>query len=232
MAFPSTSVLDAFTRSDEAPIASGWAGPTRPSRGLLKVISNQLAQYTVVGSTAHAYKTASYAADQEVWATVATLPASSGGISVLGRIQNPNTATLSAYQFSYHVGTGWRCFVISDDGYDQLGSTIASPAMSAGDKIGMEIIGTTIRGLHYTGGVWNQIMSNTDSVVSGAGSLGIEMTDTTARMDDFGGGAYTAVTLDDVLPDADVVTTGWTTAPLYSKINDSSDATIMQATAV
>lgn len=34
-----------------------------------------------------------------------------------------------------------------------------------------------------------------------------------------------------LLPDADVTTTGWTTAPLYSKLNDASDATIVTATA-
>jgi hypothetical protein len=34
-----------------------------------------------------------------------------------------------------------------------------------------------------------------------------------------------------LLPDADVVTTGWATAPLFSKINDSSDATVITATA-
>jgi hypothetical protein len=39
------------------------------------------------------------------------------------------------------------------------------------------------------------------------------------------------VTLDACLPDADIVTTGWTTAPLFSKVNDSSDATVIQATA-
>jgi hypothetical protein len=40
------------------------------------------------------------------------------------------------------------------------------------------------------------------------------------------------LTLDTCLPDADVTTTGWTTAPLFSKINDASDATVIQATAV
>jgi hypothetical protein len=42
----------------------------------------------------------------------------------------------------------------------------------------------------------------------------------------------TASLLDDCLPDADVTTTGWTTTPLYSKVNDESDATVIQATAV
>lgn len=45
-------------------------------------------------------------------------------------------------------------------------------------------------------------------------------------------GPTSAVTLDSCLPDADVVTTGWTTAPLFSKVNDASDATVIQATAV
>ena len=34
-----------------------------------------------------------------------------------------------------------------------------------------------------------------------------------------------------LLPDADVVTTGWTTTPLFSKLNDSTDATVITATA-
>lgn len=37
--------------------------------------------------------------------------------------------------------------------------------------------------------------------------------------------------VDTVLPDADIVTTGWTSTPLFSKINDGSDATVIQATA-
>lgn len=39
------------------------------------------------------------------------------------------------------------------------------------------------------------------------------------------------LTLDSVLPDADITTTGWSTAPLFSKVNDASDATVITATA-
>lgn len=38
--------------------------------------------------------------------------------------------------------------------------------------------------------------------------------------------------LQDLFPDADIATTGWTVTPLFSKVNDSSDATVIQATAV
>lgn len=34
-----------------------------------------------------------------------------------------------------------------------------------------------------------------------------------------------------ILPDADTTTTGWTTTPLWSKVNDSSDSTLITATA-
>lgn len=43
--------------------------------------------------------------------------------------------------------------------------------------------------------------------------------------------APSSIELDNCLPDADITTTGWTTTPLYSKINDASDATVIQATA-
>jgi hypothetical protein len=40
-----------------------------------------------------------------------------------------------------------------------------------------------------------------------------------------------ALTTQTILPDADLATTGWSTAPLFSKVNDSSDATVITATA-
>lgn len=43
--------------------------------------------------------------------------------------------------------------------------------------------------------------------------------------------AASGLSVDQIRPDADIVVTGWTTAPAFSKINDSSDATVVQATA-
>jgi hypothetical protein len=48
-------------------------------------------------------------------------------------------------------------------------------------------------------------------------------------VDDFAGGTAAAVT-QAFLPDADITTTGWTSTPLWSKLNDSSDATVVTAT--
>jgi hypothetical protein len=73
-----------------------------------------------------------------------------------------------------------------------------------------------------------------DRIVS---SIGTYQSAPTVSQDDYWNAhtmtfkAEVGVTLDTVLPDADVVTTGWATAPLYSKLNDGSDATVITATA-
>lgn len=77
---------------------------------------------------------------------------------------------------------------------------------------------------------WSQIVSlNTNGIAdhySGLWKWGSAATSTDWLGEPSGG-----PTLDSCLPDADITTTGWTTAPLFSKVNDASDATVIQATA-
>jgi hypothetical protein len=72
-----------------------------------------------------------------------------------------------------------------------------------------------------------------DRIVSSIGTY--QSSPTAAGNDYWNGHTMTfkggSAELDSVLPDADIATTGWTTTPLYSKINDGSDATVIQATA-
>lgn len=70
----------------------------------------------------------------------------------------------------------------------------------------------TSAGNYTPGGQWNS-----DAWI-GWGAFGIALKAST-------------ITLDQVLPDADITTTGWSTAPLFSKVNDASDATVITATA-
>lgn len=189
MAFPTTSVLDAFTGADEDPIATNWSGPTRPTGGQLRRVSNQLARQVAAGTSYHSYYDIStFDADCEAWMTVATVP-TAGGCSVTARIVNPNAATVHYYQFTFTAGTGWRMFVVTNNGYTQIGSTVASPAMANGDSIGIECVGSSIRGHHKTGGSWSQIMAVTNSTIATGGYIGVELHDDSAqRADDFGGG--------------------------------------------
>lgn len=198
MAFPTTSLIDSFTRANQDPVASGWLGPTRlaANSGQCKVLSNALVASTIVGGTTHSYWNTSFAANQEAWITVTTLPAAAGGVSVTARINSPNSAACDYYQWTYTVGTGWRMFRVVNDAYTQIGSTVVTPTLAAGEKIGYELLGTQLRGLHFTGGVWNQIMLVTDTVITDVGFIGAEITDSTAVADDFGGGSSGSLATD------------------------------------
>jgi len=186
MAFPTTGLLDAFTRANEDPLASGWLGPVRPAVNSARLVSNEVRQQVAGDGTT--YFNTSYAADQEAWFLVNTLPGSGGSISLLGRIRDPGLGTDDFYQWTYTVGTGWRMFVVIDDAYTQLGSTVSTPAMSAGEKIGLELTTNSQKGYHYTAGSWSVITTTTDSQIATGGFIGIEMADATAAVDDFGGG--------------------------------------------
>jgi hypothetical protein len=198
MAFPTTSVLTTFTGADENPLSEGgnWAlfGAGAESAPCAR-LSNQAKNGSDVTNNlpARSYWTPSqFGPDVEAYATIATLPNSGKGTSVFGRIHNPtNDATYEGYLAVYTTGTGFRLFkCLSGGTFTQIGSTDATAA-SAGDKIGLECISTTIRCLHFTGGSWVQRVSVTDSSITGAGYIAIEFASNdlgSGRLDDFGGG--------------------------------------------
>lgn len=230
MAFPTTALKDDFNRTDEAPIAGGlWTGPIINGHARNRIVSN-VAAPDAGGNTCTNYLSSSYLADQEIYFTVPTLPESGTGIAMWARIANPNTGTASAVLAAYDVGSGFRIWDLTNAGtYTQLGSSVAG-TMVAGDKLGLELIGTTVNMYWYTGGTWTTIMTVTTSLTNN-GYIGFGSSGTAVRADDYGGGEISSVSLDSALPDADIVTTGWTTTPLFSKVNDASDATVIQATA-
>ena len=195
MPFPTTPVLDSFTRANESPVASGWLGPTRPAGGQLKILSNQLLMLAPAdaSNSNHSYFNTSYAADQEGYVTVVTLPAAAGGVSVTARIVSPGVGGVNFYQWTYTTGTGWRLFVVIGNSYTQLGSTAATPVLSAGDTIGLRLIGPTLTGLAKLSGVWTEILTINNSQITAGGFLGVEITDATAVTDDFGGGPWVNV---------------------------------------
>lgn len=84
---------------------------------------------------------------------------------------------------------------------------------------------------HSAGRPHNLIELNSTSPVD-LGSVGTTWSVTGATAtgaDPTGGWAFDGAG-QQLRPDADIVTTGWTTTPLYSKINDQSDATVITAT--
>lgn len=100
-----------------------------------------------------------------------------------------------------------------------------------------KIDGTTTGGL-VTGGTGTNGSSTTQGkTLTASGSTGTFTTTVGAASSQWVG--YTvgieppdaAAGTQDIRPDADTVTTGWTATPLFSKINDSADGTVISATA-
>lgn len=199
MAFPTTSVLTTFTGADEDPLSEGgnWAGPTRDLTSHLKRVSNAVARSAISGTVGDYWTPNTFGPDTEVFCTMGgTFDESGGTIQVMGRVQNPTSDTIfRCYLAAYTQGTGFRCFKDIDTTFTQIGSTDATVA-SVGDKIGLEVIGTAIKCYHFTGGSWVQRVSGTDSDISTAGNLALEIASSNnMRADDFGGGTViTAVT--------------------------------------
>ena len=203
MAFPTTSVLSSFTGSDEDPLSEGgaWSGPVLNGGRLVERLSNMAAHSNNPDATNAAsmyWNATQYGPDIEVYASVPTYVASATrSVAVWGRIHNPgNATTMEAYIGAYTNGVGWRLFkVTSGSTFTQIGSTTASPALVSGDKIGLEVIGTSLKLYHFTGGSWVERCSGTDSAITGAGFIGVEfgIGNTDSRMDDFGGGTVVTI---------------------------------------
>ena len=244
MAFPSTSVLSSFT-GEESPLSEGglWPGTIRQESGTLGRPQKTGGKMTFAGTVnvVEAYYSTLFAADQESYATIGAKQSTGGEMAVWLRIQNPgNPTTACGYQINLTTDAGTDTFQVwrlsAGGTWTQVTSgtlNAMTQEFSAGDSFGGTIVGNTIT-VYYkpSGGSWTQLGQGTDSNITGSGYIGAHLTNHTGTLDDFGGGEVSTVTLDSCLPDADVTTTGWTTTPLFSKVNDASDATVIQATAV
>lgn len=188
MAFPTTGILDNFNRANEGPPPSAsWSTPAGLSGCV--VSSNQCAAAAANG---FAVWNTSYNDAQECYATIAVM---SGSVAVFARMQNTGSgATLDGYSV---VTGGTTIYIqrIDNGGATTLGSPI-SQTVSAGDAIGIVVNGSSIQSWYKaSGGSWTLIDTQTDSTYSGSGQPAVVMTDTTARLDDFGGGTV-VVTLE------------------------------------
>jgi hypothetical protein len=63
-------------------------------------------------------------------------------------------------------------------------------SLVVGDKVGMEIVGSTIAAYAYQSGAWTQLGTRSDGAYTAAGKIGVRLSDSGAnsRIDDFGGG--------------------------------------------
>jgi hypothetical protein len=238
MAFPTTSILDSFTGADENPIATNWSGGVHSSDDQMRRLSNTLRGQPQANASGY-WDLATFGPDCEVYLTITTqLNIDGDKVLLYLRGTDFGTTTPDGYEVRliFHpAGTDVvQVYEVTDNNRTQLGADI-SQNFADGDALGASVIGSTITVYRLpSGGAWTSLGTRTDGTHTGAGRLGITITDSNAPtvvgvFDQFGGG--TAVLSQILLPDGDLAAGGWTTAPLYSKLADGSDATIITATA-
>jgi hypothetical protein len=182
MAFPTTSLLTAFTQANGA-LDSNWT--TYPGANAPRVTSNQAGNSGASGAYVGAYwDTATFGADCEVYETVPVVADYIGLYARLGNLGGNPTS----YQASW-AGTNLTLQRNNSDG-SQVELDSATLSQANGMLWGLECIGSTIKVYTNTAGSWVERLSASDSTHSAAGYIGFDIYDVSAltRIDDFSGG--------------------------------------------
>lgn len=204
--FPSTPILDTFTRADESPIAGGWnTSGWNIATAYLAVVFNAAAdRANDSGFPAQVWATAWSGTDVETYATITAIP----------NIVDAPVGTLIGQAPLSHFGTSarWRVRPQAIYGYGgrdcltfgnqptniEAGGAgwYSTPALVAGNKLGVRTRGTICQVWTDTGDGWKRwgarpiqpsaippLYSGLTIYINGGGNNQV------ARMDDFGGGA-------------------------------------------
>lgn len=190
----------------------------------IRVSSNSFAGYTHSGTPANA--------DYDVEATIIQRSTANAVAGVKGR---SDTTARTHYMWRYNNATvRWELYILNAGSATLIGSFSETLTIDQSYTIKLEMRGTTIKG--YVDGV--ERASVTNSTITAAGKAGVWVEGNTGNtaglhLDNFvatdtSGGAIPQF----ARPDADTAAGTWTTAPLFSKIDETtaSEADIISST--
>lgn len=191
MPFPTNStVLDDFNRANGA-IGSNWTanflgfGDDTPN-----VESNVIRTPSGGVGWCDAYlNTITPGPDFEVYGQITTKPGNDQELNLHGGVLSPGSSAADGYVVRLITRSGTDDLYLmryTNASFTQIAT--AAVEFTAGWWLGLERIGTTIRGLYYNGSAWVQFASVTDATHTGAGRLGFDMEGVTSRLDNFSGG--------------------------------------------
>ena len=170
-----TGILDDFNRADENPLSGG--GNWTTAGDAPEIVSNQVTS----SSTGDAFWVAgSEIADGEAYFTVAALVDTGSSTILYARW---NVSSPAGYIFVY--GEGNFSLYRWDPGYVEIDTSIGDN-FDAGDQMRLLFVGSQIEGWVNHDGVWEMVVSGTDSTFT-SGRIGFGVV-TTNAIDDFGGG--------------------------------------------
>lgn len=200
MAFPTTSVLDDFNRSNVGPPLGGNWSVVYNLTGFT-IVSNHIEPGGSALTCGEYWNAATFGPDCEAYITDLTVDTTGAwaGIVLQVRLANPGSSTMTGYEVDFYLRddsstVGDVYFYRLDDSatFVQLGATITGLTFSNGVTFGIEMIGSTLKAYYKpSGGSWTEIGSRTDTTYDSAGyiAVGWWYTDPTATdLDDFGGG--------------------------------------------
>lgn len=198
MAFPFNGVIDDFNRS-ENPLSQGgaWIAPLLPADDEPEANGSACLCPTTF---ADAYRTITVGPDCESYMTITTPPNNGEQLYLWVRILNPSTAIQDEYALviTRDAGTDiWQVYRGDDLIGTQLGGDITQE-LSAGNKIGFEIIGTTLSVYYHNGSAWSLLGTRSDGRYTSMGHIGFGLNQGTVRVDDFGGGTIETAALTNV----------------------------------
>ena len=199
MAFPTTGLIDDFLRSNSPTLGLSWVEgdcePDEPAGDYFAIASNTASNDSGISSSAR-WNGATYGPDCEVYATMSSVPVLDGDRFMLyARIVQPGNDTFDGYALCLRL-TGAQLefrLIRWDNG---VRTDIATQAVTfvAGNKMGLEIIGSTLKGYRFNGSVWSQEITVVDANHGAAGYLGFgdSLGDGPMTIDDFSGGTVAA----------------------------------------
>jgi len=221
---------DDFNRANESPLASPWV-----STGFLvdcDLISNAVS-YPVMDNNNKAMLRGGITWPDDQYSKAALNCVSTGGVrqgpALYVRYVGGGVDT--CYRFSTDHAASTNCNVSRFITGNRTTIVDFTQAWSDGDIWELRVSGpaSAARLQTFLNGVQKSDTTDNSSLVSGSPGIGVSgnSTITSWSVDTWEGGSPGQT----LLPDADVAAGGWTTSPLFSKVNDSSDATIITATA-
>jgi len=187
VAFPNTGVLDSFNAGafQNLSARAGWSGTVLAAHDWITDSTPTLANANL---TPGGNMWGSQWTDAECWCTFTTL-GSGVSFDICARVQAFSQFGSTYYCVRATTST-FRLVLMNGGGATTLATYGPGITGAAGDAIGVEVLGSTINGYYKpSGGSWSQLITATDSTITGLGNLALtHVSSNTVAIDEFGGG--------------------------------------------
>ncbi len=193
MSFPTTPILDNFTRANENPLSDGgnWSSSIVVNDVGLKLVSDY-AVGTMSANPNSSYWSAAIFHYSEAYITWSAVPVAQYTVVLSARTSNENTSgpnTTNGYFFTAQPAQAIYFSKFVNGTFTVLSNdTSQANLFVSGDTQGFSVIKNQLAGFREHGGTWSEIGVVTDNALT-SGHIGISLgTNSTMQLSNFGGG--------------------------------------------